>query len=309
MLDITDWRINCAEPSKSVAFPDQRPAKQDPGLLDTANALAKAISAEFESRHTALTQFNIEVGGIRYRCQAMGDSRYALRAIPPEVPTFEKLQIPKAYQEMLLSEDLRQSGGLLLIGGLTGSGKSSTLAAMVDEWLKKHGGYCLSLEDPPEYYLQGFHGKGYCDQIDVPPGQYAVKLAEALRCFPAKERALLSIGEIRDRAAAEEIFRIALNGHLVATTIHASSPITAVQRLLSLIDAPGEERQKDARLVLANTLKRVVYQQLGEYGLQINILDIDRKAANIIQNGNISNLVDNLYQTQRRMGGDARSAA
>lgn len=294
----TDWHINTASPSNSVLFPGPQaiPAKYG----EFAQALAGAITAGYKP---GVHSFLVEVEDLKYRVQFMREGRFAARTLPKTPPQLTKLGFKSEYTNMLTASDLKTTGGLILVSGLTGSGKSTTAAATVVERLKTMGGYCLTVEDPPEMPLEGFHGqKGYCEQLDASEDGYQEKLASALRCFPAREQSMLLFGEVRDAASAAEMLRIAVDGHLVISTVHAKDIITALQRVIALAKQGGEP---EATALLANSLKLVMHQRLDNNIPQISALKSDNMVAATIRAGNIENLMDAIRKTQQQ----ARSVA
>lgn len=190
----------------------------------------------------------------------------SLRRIPTDVPRLEDIVFPPAWQDLFMLPSFLH-GGLVLIAAVTGQGKSTTVAGMVRSRLEKFGGYCRTIEDPPESPLQGRHGNGYCIQTPVDPALpqnegYAAALRSALRSYPTLPGGgtICVVGEVRDGDTAAELIRAAVNGHLVITTVHASSAPTAIGRLAAL--AEPVMGVSSARDLLSSALRLVVHQQL-----------------------------------------------
>lgn len=296
--EIVDWRLYPDAPERSVAFSGAHPveAKGRDDLMLTARALLEAAM----SCPAADTRgWSLEREGVVYRCERMMNGGLAVRVIPRTAPTLDDLGVPKAYQGLLLDSKLKVAGGLVLISGLAGSGKSSTLAAVVTGRLRTLGGYALTYENPVEYRMQGFHGTGYCDQNSVDDGDYAYALSRSLRCFPARARSMLFIGEILDDATMVEVFKVMMNGHLVLTTSHGLGIIEAIQRLLSLA---GAEDSKAQRALLSRSLRLVIHQDLDEkVHLTMRALVVSPAAEQLIAAGSLLNLKDEIARTEDRL--------
>ncbi len=173
-----------------------------------------------------------------------------LRLLPEQVPTLADVQLDAAQAALV-----ERSNGLLLVTGATGSGKSCTLAALVQHWRERHGGHVVTLEDPVE--LRYPELPGLVSQRDV--ASDCISYAEGLRAALRQDPDLILIGELRDRDSARLALAAAETGHLVLATLHTASAIGAMDRLLGLF--PGDEREL-ARGQLADTLIAVMSQQL-----------------------------------------------
>jgi hypothetical protein len=119
---------------------------------------------------------------------------------------------------------LGASSGLLLVAGSFSSGKSTTSAACLKEWVDTHGGVAVTIEDPPEKQLQGYYNGGQIYQIDVRNNAFA----EAIRASRRWAFRYLFLGEVRDQISAEELLQIAIGGPMVLTTIHAAGAVEPV---------------------------------------------------------------------------------
>lgn len=293
---ITDWHLDTAQPELSVIFPGMQRITEEsyPDAVD----LARATQAAHEEQ--GRDSFVMNYRDYRYRVQWMREGRYALRMLRSFVPDIEEIGIPRIYRNLLMDPVLSKEGGLILVSGPTGAGKSLTAAATVAARLRKYGGYCLTVEDPPEFPLEGFHGEsGYCEQLDVESQKhYQQKLTDALRCFPSEGSSMLLFGEVRDPSAAAELCRIAVDGHLVIATIHANSISAAVQRALALASHDGES---EARCLMSIGLKLVVFQQRERNILSMSALPTDVEVASIIRRGEIQMLEGAADMAQRRM--------
>lgn len=264
------WLLDMRSPKKTIvksSVPEELPLE----LHGYAESLVKAISDRLGDPTTGRA-FAVDLFGTRFRIQIMGGGAKATaRLIQRDVPELAKLRLGAQASTMMISDDLRVNGGLVIFSGPVGSGKTTTAMATIHEQLSRYGGFCLTIEDPVEFpKMAGFHNGGYCEQIVAKDQQYLVPLREALRCFPPKDQGLLFVGEIRDSGTAAELLRASIAGHLVLTTIHADDPVSALQRLLSLASANGEEQ---ARSLLASSIKCVLHQELHNNVPRVRLLD------------------------------------
>jgi len=238
---------------------------------------------------------------VNYRCETMPNGGVAVRVIPHIIPSLDELGIPGAYQQLLLEPKLRMLGGLVVVCGVAGSGKSTTLAAATHERLVQHGGYAITYENPLEFTMQGWHGEGYCDQNTVDDLDYAKALSGCLRCFPSKARSMLLVGEILDTMTMQEVSKIMMNGHLVLTSSHGRGIIESIQRLLALLRGQGAEDSKAQRAMLANSLRLVIHQQLDKGRLSMTAMQVSQAAEQLIADGSLLNLKDEIARTEDRL--------
>lgn len=187
---------------------------------------------------------------------------HALREIPNVVPKLNGVGFVYEpwVQRLLLSPDLSQ-GGLVLISGSAGTGKSTTMAATLVSRLQTYGSMAISLEDPPEYRLQGLHGQGSCLQMPAAsPDEFAGLIMDALRCYPAgMSSMMLMISEIRNPQTAALAVEAALSGHLIITSIHAASIESSIGRLTSM--AGQELGVQSARGDAGEAIKICIHQK------------------------------------------------
>lgn len=187
---------------------------------------------------------------------------HALREIPNIVPKLAggEFSYDPWLQRLLLSPELN-AGGLVLVSGSAGSGKSTTMAAALISRLQAYGSMAITLEDPPEYVLQGLHGQGNCLQLPATgPEDFAALLSDALRCYPAGSSAMmLMISEIRTAETAAVALEAALSGHLVVSSIHAAGIESCVARITTM--AGQNLGSAVARADAAEALKVCIYQK------------------------------------------------
>jgi twitching motility protein PilT len=182
--------------------------------------------------------------------QQRGNVGMVLRLIPPDVPPFEKLNLPKKV--LSLADEER---GLVLVTGITGSGKSTTLAAMVDYINATRAVHIVTVEDPVEYAFKD--RKSVINQREV--GFDTTSFAKALRAALRQDPDVVLVGEMRDHETTEIAMTAAETGHLVLSTLHTVDAVETVNRIVSLYPP---HQQIQARLQLLTVLKGVISQRL-----------------------------------------------
>lgn len=189
----------------------------------------------------------------RFRCNIFmqrGNVAMALRQIPHRVPTFEELNIPKHIAELA-----HIPRGLVLVTGPTGSGKSTTLAALIDKINREQHKHIITVEDPIEY----LHSHQNCivnqREVHADTSSFAASLKYALRQDPD----VILIGEMRDLETMEAALTISETGHLAFATLHTNSAAEAVNRI---IDVFPTTQQEQVRVQLSFVVQAVITQQL-----------------------------------------------
>jgi twitching motility protein PilT len=172
------------------------------------------------------------------------------RMIKFNIPPFEELYLPRVVQEMADNDR-----GLILVTGVTGSGKSTTLASMIDYINQNFTGHIITIEDPIEYLYRD--DKCIINQIEL--GVDTLSYEDALKRVLRQDPDIILIGEIRDREAIRAAITAAETGHLVLSTLHTTNAIQTIERILEYFD-PYE--QELVRGQLAQVLKGVVSQRL-----------------------------------------------
>jgi twitching motility protein PilT len=191
--------------------------------------------------------------GVRYRVnvfQQRGNPGMVLRLIPPEVPPFEGLNLPGAVLDLVKNER-----GLLLVTGITGSGKSTTLAALVDAINARRACHIVTVEDPIEYTFRD--RRSIVNQREI--GFDTLSFGKALRAALRQDPDVMMVGEMRDLETVEIALLAAETGHLVISTLHTLDAVETVNRIVSVFPP---HQQTQARLQLAGVLKGVVSQRL-----------------------------------------------
>lgn len=174
----------------------------------------------------------------------------ALRAIPSRIPTIEELHLPGILQELALLPS-----GLVLVTGPTGSGKSTTLAAMIDVINTERACHILTIEDPIEYLHP--HKRAMVNQREI--GSDTQAFHTALRAALREDPDVMLIGEMRDLETIQTALTMAETGHLVLATLHTRSAAQTIDRIVDVFPA---HQQDQIKVQLANALEAVVGQQL-----------------------------------------------
>lgn len=182
--------------------------------------------------------------------QDRGVMRMVLRIIPAVIRRIDELHLPPVVHQ--LCEERR---GLVLVTGTTGSGKSTTLAAMIDRINSMRADHIITIEDPIEFYHQDKKGFVSQREVGVDTPDFEAALRSALRQDPN----VILVGEMRDLETMRTAIMAAETGHMVFSTLHTLDAQETVQRIISVFPPPD---QKQIRLQLAATLKGVISQRL-----------------------------------------------
>ncbi len=212
------------------------------------------------------------------------------RLVRSEIPNFEELGLPAIVQELAL-----RPRGLVLVIGAAGSGKTTTLASMVDYRAMRHPGHILTVEDPIEYLFR--HGASTVDQREV--GVDTHSFASALRNAMRQSPDMIMIGEIRDQETMQQAIAYAETGHLCLSTLHASNASQAIKRILNFFP---ETTHAQLRMDLSLNLQAMVAQRLlpgvaGGRVLATEILLQSAYVSDLIERGELDALRQSLEKT------------
>jgi twitching motility protein PilT len=203
-------------------------------------------TGELDTSYMAPDLARFRVNGFKQR----GSTSFAFRMIPTEVPSFEHLGLPKGVQR--LAEEHR---GLILVTGATGSGKSTTLAAVIGHINRTRRQHIVTIEDPIEF-LHTDHG---CIVNQREVGLDTDSFHQALRRALRQDPDVILIGELRDAESAETALQAAESGHLVLSTMHTVDAAETIGRMIEFF--PGIKQQQ-IRSIIAGVLRGVVSQRL-----------------------------------------------
>jgi twitching motility protein PilT len=173
-----------------------------------------------------------------------------LRLIPPEVPPFDRLNLPQAVLDLA-----NNTRGIVLVTGATGSGKSTTLAAMIDYINTQHAYHIVTVEDPIEYTFRD--KRSVLNQREI--GFDTMSFTRALRAALRQDPDVILVGEMRDFETAEIAMTAAETGHLVLSTLHTVDATETINRIVSMFPT---HQQQQARLTIASVLRGVISQRL-----------------------------------------------
>ncbi len=237
-----------------------------------------------------------DVGRFRVNLfQQQGCYALVARTIMETVPDFESLRLPPVIQSFA---DLK--AGLVLVTGPTGSGKSTTLAALIDYINNHRACHIVSIEDPIEYIHKPVLAT--INQREV--GSDTVSYNEALRRVLRQAPDVILVGEVRDKDSAQAAITLAETGHLILATMHTRGAVSAINRMIDLF--PPEQTQQ-MRSQLASSLMGVFWQQLlpaaGDRGLVLacEIMIVTPGIRALIMNGNTHEIISHL-QTGKKYG-------
>ena len=200
--------------------------------------------ADSSYRVPALGRFRINLHRERGRAAA------TVRALPSTIPTLEELHLPAGVGALA-----KLQRGLVIIGGATGSGKSTTLAALVNEINRETSRHIVTIEDPIEYEHQ--HNRSVVEQVEI--GIDAPDFPTALRAAMRQAPDVIVVGEMRDPETARIALSAAETGHLVFTTLHTTDAASTVSRIA---DSFPQERQHSIRAEIAMALAAMLTQNL-----------------------------------------------
>jgi twitching motility protein PilT len=245
---------------------------------DTESALKQLLDDdhkldEFAREHEV--DFSFEITGVaRYRVNAFqqrGTISLACRAIPHKISTIEELSLPDVVTE--LAEEER---GIVLLTGTTGSGKSTTLAAMIDHMNHTTSRHIVTIEDPIEFVHSD--KRSAINQREV--GMDTASFKRALRRVLRQDPDVILIGEMRDEETVHAALSAAETGHLVLSTIHTVDATESINRMLDFFP-PHQHAQ--ARSMIAGTIKGVISQRLvpGAEGGRVAVCEILRMTGRV----------------------------
>jgi twitching motility protein PilT len=264
----------------------------------TFNDLTNAWEKE-EFQKARELDFGYTVQGlVRVRCNAAlqkGTISMVMRLIPTSIPNIDTLSIPDICKELIL-----KPRGMLIISGPTGSGKSTTLASMIDYMNHRESRRIVTVEDPIEYV----YTNDKCNITQRELGSDTHSFADALRHILRQDPDIILVGEMRDPETAAAALIIAETGHLVLTTGHAPSTYQAVERMIDLF--PPHERplaqNRIASLLIGILCQALVPKTDGKGRVPaIEIMLANGAVRNLIREGKIHQL-PNTILTNSRMG-------
>jgi len=223
-----------------------------------------------------------------------GSIAASLRLIPSKIRTFRELGLPP-----ILEKFTEQSQGFVVISGPTGSGKSTTLAALIDKINEERRSHIITIEDPIEYVFE--HKKGIVSQREI--GQDTNTFARGLRSALREDPDVVLVGEMRDLETIDAALTMAETGHLVFTTLHTNSAAQTADRIVGVFPP---HQQQQVRSQLASVLLGVVSQRLiprvnGGRVMAAEIMISNSAIRSLIREGKIHQ-IPNIIQTSASEG-------
>jgi twitching motility protein PilT len=278
-----------------------RPMPDNDQSAYDAEALLEILTASqrqhFEQRHDLDFAYELPNVG-RFRANFLRQRQglgAVFRVIPSRIPSLDELALPQAVGNLVRLEQ-----GLVLVTGPTGSGKSTTLAAMIDHINQEHDKHIITIEDPLEFVHT--NKTSLVTQREV--GTHTSSFAAALRAVLREDPDIILIGELRDLETIALAITAAETGHLVFGTLHTRTAASTVDRV---IDVFPPDQQGQIRTMLAETLKGVIAQQLlvsadGQGRMAaVEILIGTTALSNLIRDGKTYQ-IPSIIQTGRREG-------
>mgnify|MGYP003093503002 CR=1 FL=1 len=233
----------------------------------------------------------------RYRINLYNEKgypAYSIRILTKKIQSFEELNLPKSLKNMIIYKN-----GLLLITGPTGSGKSTTLSAMIEEINQRESLSIVTIEDPVEYIFE--NKKSLIRQREI--GRDTLSFANALKSVLRQDPDIIMVGELRDKESIEAALTAAETGHLVFGTLHTNGAAETINRL---IDVFSKEKQEQIKAQLSLVLRGVVSQQLlldkeNKIIPAFEILFVNTAISNQIASGKI-NQIPTAIETGQKYG-------
>lgn len=222
---------------------------------DAATLVSSIMSPEQRDRLQKIGEvdFSIAFGGFRFRVNAYSQKGFmaaALRMINNTMRSFAELGLPDTFRQLCM-----KTRGLILVTGPTGSGKSTTLASMIDYININRSAHIITIEDPIEYFHS--HKKSIVNQREI--GQDTRSFGDALRAALRQDPDIIQVGEMRDLITISTALTAAETGHLVLSTLHTNNASNTIDRI---VDVFPSHQQAQIRFQLSNVLVAVISQQL-----------------------------------------------
>ena len=232
---------------------------EDPFAVFTSQLFSSADTSDQGSQEAIISISDQRLRAVEIRCDhgMRGGREITLRVITEKIPSIQDISFPSALVDRLVDNE----SGLMVLAGATGSGKSTSIAAMLQEAALRKPMRIISIEDPIEYRFDDTRiGSIFTQrQLGRDSPDYVSALKRALRMNPD----VIFVGEIRDTKVAEMVIEAASTGHRVLTTMHGGDPVTALRRLLSMAAAAGMPSPVDS---LADCFEACVAQKLVSFG-------------------------------------------
>ncbi len=278
------------------------PLNLPPLSADECSILAMSVLTEeqkkyFETNREIDLSFSVK-NLARFRANIfhqLGKTSAAFRLIPHKIKSLEELRMPSIFKDFA-----NLSHGLILVTGPTGSGKSTTLAAMVDYINSNRNDHIITIEDPIEFLHQ--HNRSIINQREV--GSDTLSFQNALRASLRQDPDVIVLGEMRDYETISIALTTAETGHLVLGTLHTNDTVSSINRLIDVFPAESKDQ---ARTQLAMILKGVVAQTLvptigGGRVCAQEIMAVNPAIKALILEGKVQQIYSNIQSGQAESG-------
>src|SRR5437867_5492730 len=263
MLDsydnVSDLNITCDRPLQVEASGELVPVPVDPAIEALTPFQSEIFALNLIHNDRRLTEHLLRQGSCDSSYSLPGKARFrvnifsqrgnfsiVLRKLETKIPSIEELKLPEAFKKMP-----SEKNGLILITGATGSGKTTSLAALLNEINGTKSLHVVTLEDPVEYVHPNRKATFNQRELGLDYDSFASGLRAALRQAPK----IILVGEMRDRETAELALKASETGHLVLSTLHTVNAGQAIARIVGMFD---QEAEKQIRHRLAETIRRIV---------------------------------------------------
>ena len=278
----------------TMDFPKMLPA-------DTLDVVLSIMTESQRDRYEEKGEYDMSFAipnVARYRVNVFkqrGSAALAFRVVATEIPSPEKLGVPESVIDLY-----QRKRGLILVTGPTGSGKSTTLAAIIDKVNSNRDAHIITLEDPIEYLHQ--HKMSMVNQREI--GLDSENYANALRAALREDPDVILVGEMRDSETISVAITAAETGHLVLSTLHTIGAASTVDRV---IDVFPPHQQQQIRVQLSNVLEAVISQQLIPTSdgrgrcAAFEVMHANHAVRNLIREGKSHQLMS-IIQTNRKIG-------
>ena len=267
MLDshdnVSDLNITCDRPLQVESSGQLVPVPFDPPIENLTPFQSEVFALNLINADRRLTQNLVQQGSCdssyqlgtraRFRVnifQARGSTSIVLRKLETVIPTVEDLRLPEAFRKML-----DEKTGLILVTGATGSGKTTSLAALLNEFNSQRAVHIVTLEDPVEFVHPNRKATFNQRELGTDYDSFASGLRAALRQAPK----IILVGEMRDRETVELGMKAAETGHLVLSTLHTVNAGSTINRIVGMFN---NDEEKQIRQRLAETIRWIIGQRL-----------------------------------------------
>lgn len=267
-------------------------------ILSHVLPLLAKIKDTIDAQEVKIRDFALNYEDVSFRCAFVSTIEgrlYTLRAIKPPMK-LSQLNASQSFANAISSKSL-DGGGLVLVTGLPGHGKTTICVASIIHRLEQFGGICYTVEDPPEIPFQGTHGEGVCYQTDARElGGYPETIKNLLRAYPSHKKSLMLIGEIRDPDTAEQAIMSVMDGRLVFATMHAGNLTDAIKRIVTL--AAKNMGREPALSALSKSFKMCVNQNIHRGRLRQQFFMLDTSISSLIARDKINQIVSEIERQE-----------